>query len=68
MSILALIERIYRYQINPNCLKNRKFFAAFFLSFFESELNFHCSEKKNEPHSSRISEVIDSERCAGLNV
>ena len=33
-SILVLIERIYRYQIKPNYLKNRKFFPAFFLHFW----------------------------------
>ena len=39
-----------------------------FFAFLESTLNFQCSEKKkNEPHRSSISEVIDSERCAYLN-
>ena len=66
-SILVLIERIYRYQIKPNYLKNRKFLAAFFFAFLESELNFQCLEKKNEPHTSSVSEVIDSERCVCLN-
>ena len=36
-------------------------------SFFESTLSFEHFEKKNEPHSSSISEVIDSERRAYLN-
>ena len=45
-SILVLIQRIYRYQIKPNYLKNRKCLAAFFFVFFESESNFQCSEKK----------------------
>ena len=66
-SILVLIERIYIYQIKPNYLKNRKLFAAFFFAVLESELNFQCFEKKNEPHSSSISEFIDSERCASLS-
>ena len=58
-SILVVIERIYRYQFKSNYLKNHKFFAT---------LNFQRSEKKkNEPHRSSISEVIDSERCAYLN-
>ena len=68
MSILVLMERIYRYQIQPTYLENHKIFAAFFFfAFLESELNFQCFEKKNEPHRSSISEVIDSERCACLN-
>ena len=41
-----------------------KFLLHFFFAFLESTLNFQCSEKKNEPHRSSISEVIDSERCA----
>ena len=46
MSILVLIERIYRDQIQPNYLKNRKFFAAYFFTFLESELNFQCFETR----------------------
>ena len=46
MSILVLTERIYRYQIQPNYLKNRKFFAAYFFAFVESQLNFQGFEKK----------------------
>ena len=42
-------------------------FCCIFFAFFKLELNFQCFEKKNEPHSSSISEVIDSERCACLN-
>ena len=69
MSILVVIERIYRYQFKSNYLKNHTFFAAFFFffAFLESTLNFQCSEKKNEPHRSSISEVIDPKRCAYLN-
>ena len=40
-----------------------KIFSKFFIGFLESTLNF----EKNEPHSSIIPEVIDSERCAYLN-
>ena len=32
--ILELIERIYCYQIKPNYLKNRKYFAALFFNFW----------------------------------
>ena len=39
-----------------------------FYQFLESTLNFeHFEKKKNEPHSSSISEIIDSERRAYLN-
>ena len=43
-----------------------KTFSQFFIAFLESTLNFEHFEK-NEPHSSSISEVIDSERRAYLN-
>ena len=47
MSILVLMERIYRYQIKPTYLENRKIFAAFFFfAILESELNLQCFEKK----------------------
>ena len=42
-------------------------FSGFFIAFFESALNFEHFEKKNEPHSSSISEVIDSQRRVYLN-
>ena len=41
-------------------------FSQFFIPSLESTLNFKLF-LKNEPHSSSISEVIDSERCADLN-
>ena len=37
------------------------------MAFLECTLNFENFEKKSEPHSSSISEVIDSERRAYLN-
>ena len=43
-------------------------FCCIFFAFLESTLNFQCSKKKkNEPHRSSISEVIDCKRCAYLN-
>ena len=42
--------------------KNSKTFCLFFIAFLESKVNFKHLEKKNEPHSPGISEVIDSER------
>ena len=44
-----------------------KTLSQFFTAFLESTLNFEHFEIKNEPHSSSISEVIDSERRAYLN-
>ena len=41
-------------------------FSQVCIAFFESPLNFKHFEKKNEPHGSSISEVIDSERRAHL--
>ena len=50
--------------------KAKTFFFFFnfvnFITFFESTLNFEHFFL-NEPHSSSISEVIDSERRAYLN-
>ena len=37
-------------------------FWCFFIAFLEFPLNFDYFEKTNEPHSSSISEVIDSDR------
>ena len=45
------------------CKKNHSIFAAFLVYAW----NFQSSEQKNEPHSSSISEVIDSEGCYYLN-
>ena len=45
-------------------------FSQFFIAFLESTSNFEHfakKKKKKEPHSSSISKVIDSERCAYLN-
>ena len=47
-------------------MKNRNFFPAFFLHFW----NLHevCNVvKKNEPHRSYTSEVVDSKTSACLN-
>ena len=42
-------------------------FCQFFKVFLGSTLNFEHFETKNEPHSSSISEIIDSKRRAYLN-
>ena len=43
-----------------------KTFSQFFIAFFKCTLNLEHFEK-NEPHSSSISEDIDSERRAYIN-
>ena len=50
-----------------------KTLCQFFITFLESTLNFEYFEvgkkkRKKEPHSSSISEVIQSERRAYFNV
>ena len=45
-----------------------KKFCLIFIAFLESKLNFESLEKRNQPHSLHISEVIDSERRADLNI
>ena len=45
----------------------QKIIWEFFIAFLESTLNFEHFEKKDEPHSSSIYEVTDSERRAYLN-
>ena len=49
-SILAVIERIYRYHFKLNYLKNHRLFAAFLLNFWNLYTIFNVPEK-NEPHS-----------------
>ena len=44
-----------------------KTISRYFIALFDSALNFEHFEKKNQPHSSSISEVIDSQRRVYLN-
>ena len=60
-----IIERIYCYQIKPIIIKIVNFCSNFFC-IFGITIKFPMFWKKNEPHSSNISEVIDSERCCLL--
>ena len=50
-SIFVIIERIYRYQFKCNDL----------------HYILNILKEKNESHSSRISEIIDSQGCGYLN-
>ena len=42
-------------------------FYGILFAFLVSTGNFQCSESKNKPQKSSVSEVLDSERCAYLN-
>ena len=66
VNILVVISRIYRYHFKSNDLKNHKPFALFCWNIWNLH-DFQCSAKKDEPHWSSISEVIDSEICAYEN-
>ena len=48
--------------------KKPSIFCCIFFVFLELTLNFHCSEKINEPDTSSIAEVTVSEGCVDLNV
>ena len=39
--------------------QKQNIFSRFFVSFFESALNFELFEKKDDPHSLCISEITD---------
>ena len=67
LSILVVIERIYRYQFKCNYLKIQKHFDDFYYIFGIYIKFWTFFFQKNEPHSLNISEVIASERCASLN-
>ena len=54
------------FQINLS--KKLSNFRCKFFPFLVSTWVFQCSEKNNEPHRSRISEVINSEVCAYISV
>ena len=45
-----------------------KLFSKVFAAFLKSALNFQHFQRKDEPHSLRISGIIDSERRVYLNV
>ena len=59
-------KRIYSYKVKSNYLKNIKPFAWLYLNFNNLHEIFNVP-KKNDPHISTISEVIESEKCADLN-
>ena len=54
-------------QIQLKLSEKLKTFSQCFIAFLESTLNLEHFEKKDEPHSSSIYEVTDSERRAYLN-
>ena len=48
--------------------KEPKSFSPFFTAFLKSTFNFEHFEKKDQPHSLCIFEMIDAERRAYVNV
>ena len=64
-NILIIIGRIYCHQCKCNYLKNQKDFLNFY-GIFGMYIKFWKFWKKSEPHSSSISEVIDSEKTCLL--
>ena len=69
MSILVVIEVTYLNELISNYQKNPSPFAKYFLNFWylHEISNILKKKKKNDPHRSSISEIIDSGRCAYLN-
>ena len=67
MSILIVIGTIYCYQLNAIIWKIRHFFVKFFMHFWNLHSILNILKKRKELHSSSVSEVIDSKRCAYLN-
>ena len=65
-SILVVIEIIYGYQFKSDYLKNHRLSAALFFHLWYLHETSHVLQKnkKEEPHRSSISAVIDSEICA----
>ena len=66
-SILFLIETIQRNKFRCNYLKKKKLFLNFFSGFSRSSLNFEDFQKKDDSHSSDISEITDSEKDGQIN-
>ena len=55
-------------RIQMHLSRKKNIFSEFFLPFFESALNYEHFQKKDDPHSLCISEIIDHERRAYINV
>ena len=54
-------------EIQTKFSKNSQCVCGICFQFLKFSLNFQCSEKKHESHSSNISEIFDPEKCAYLN-
>ena len=48
--------------------QKQEIFWQFFFAFLKSTLNFEHFSKKQQPHSSFISEITDGERALSINV
>ena len=66
-SISEVIKRIYTFQLKSNYLENHKCLAPFSFPFFGIYIKFAMFWSRKKSHTSSISEVIESERCAYLN-
>ena len=58
-SILLINGKISSKQFTWNYLQNRKHFVHFLFIFLKSTLSFEQFEKKDEPHSSRFSQMLN---------
>ena len=68
VKILRIIGRISPNQFKCDYLRNQKLFLKFSLRFWNLRKISNIFFKKDVPHSSSISEIIDSETHACLNV
>ena len=50
--------------IQMHLSQKQNIFTEFFLGFFDSALNFEHFQRKDDPHSLCISEIIEHERRA----
>ena len=55
-------------QFKTQLSKKRKYFSGFFIAFLKCTSSLELFEKKDEPSSFRIAEIIDSKRSGYLNV
>ena len=63
-SIISLLEKIKRKQFRYNYLKKKMVFLHFFFGLLKSILNFKHLQKKDDPHSCRISGNTGTEKYA----
>ena len=67
-SILAILSETFSNQFKWIYFKNPKTLCQYFIAFPESTLHFQHFEKKLDPHTISISEIIHSKKHGYLNV